>query len=200
MQLTPQLQIITITNTAFGDTQPGNTGGYYKLQASEVDLKTDDNLQMAYSATASASIRYCAFAMAAEKEGYRQVARLLKALAEAEKVQAINILRIIGGLEKSSNNLTTAIDSKTYDLTQRYPAAIEQADKDGNPIASTLFQGAVNTTKTHIRLLNMAVENVHRLRDSEYWVCSICGFIDAGDMPVSCKNCGAAREKLSRTA
>jgi len=162
-------------------------------------LKTDDNLQMAYSATASASIRYCAFAKTAEKEGYRQISKLLRALAEAEKIQAINILRIIGSLGKSSANLATAIDGKTYDLTQRYPSAIEQADKDGNPMASTLFQAAINTTKTHIRLLNLALENLNRLKDSEYWVCSICGFIDSGDMPVACKNCGAAREKLNRT-
>jgi rubrerythrin len=188
-----------MTNAAFGNLRPGKIGRYHKLQALEVDLKTDDNLQMAYSATASASIRFCAFAMAAEKEGYRQIAKLLRALAEAEKVQAINMLRIMGNLDKSSGNLSGAIDSKTYDLTQRYPAAIEQADKDGNPVVSTLFQGAVNTTKTHIRLLNIALDNIHRLKDSEYWVCGVCGFIDAGDMPVSCKNCGAAREKLGRT-
>ena len=160
----------------------------------------DDNiLETDFGAQSKTSIRYFAYASIAEKEGYRQVARLFKALAEAEKVQAINTLKIIGELDDSSNNLSWSIDNKTHDYTQRYPTFIEQADREGNPGASTSFRNVIKTSKAKIRLLNEALNNLGRNKDFDYWVCGACGFIDTGEMPVSCKNCSASRENFTRS-
>jgi rubrerythrin len=161
-------------------------------------LKTEENLQKNLAAESMAAMKYYAFAAIAEEEGHYQIGRLFRALAGAEKVHAINSLRVLGEVAETAKNLSAAIDLKTYDFTQRYPAFIEQADKDLNPVASTTFQGALNTAKTHIKLLNEAQENFKRNKTVDYWVCSVCGFIDVGEMPASCKVCGAAREKCSK--
>lgn len=161
-------------------------------------MKTDENLGKLLNAVASASIRYQAFAGVADDEGYHQVAKLLRAMAETQKVYAINAMRILGQIGKTGDNLAEAIDEKTYDFTQLYPTFIEQADRDGNPVASAAIQAAINTTKTHVKVLNLALENLGRNKEYNYYVCGMCGNLESGDEPVSCKVCGAAREKFNQ--
>jgi len=88
-------------------------------------VKTNDNLESSISSSAISSVKYYAYSLISEKEGYRQVARLFKALAKAETVQAIKGLQIAGELDVTSENLTKTVDSKTYDHTQRNPSYIE---------------------------------------------------------------------------
>ena len=158
-------------------------------------MKTDENLQKNLAAESIASLKFRAYASIADIEGHHQIARLFRAMAEAEQVYAVNTLKILHELADTSENLSAAIDNKTFDYSQRYPTFIKQADQDLNPLAATTFQGAINISKTHIRLLNEAQKNFKRFKETDYWVCSICGFIDTGEMPASCKKCGAAREK-----
>jgi len=159
-------------------------------------VKTDDNLQRLLRSVSSASIRFLAYADVADEEGYHQVAKLFRAMAETQKVYAVNAMRIMGEIGKTGDNLASAIDEKTYEFTQLYPTFIEQSDRDGNPIASTALQAAVNTTKGHVKVLNTALDNLGRNKEFNYWVCGICGNLESRDEPVSCKICGAAREKF----
>jgi rubrerythrin len=159
-------------------------------------VKTDENLKYILSSVASAAVRYLAFAEVAESDGYHQVARLYRAMAETQKVYAVNAMKLMGQIGKTDENLSSAIDEKTYDFTQLYPTFIEQANRDGNPMASTAFQAAVNTTRNHVKVLNAALDNLGRNKDILYWVCGMCGNLESGEEPVSCKICGAAREKF----
>jgi rubrerythrin len=162
-------------------------------------LKTDENLQKNFSVEAMASVRYSCYAEIAEKDGYHQIAKLFRTMSKAEKVHATNTMKIIGGIDNTSENLTSAVDNKTYEFTQWYPTLVEQADLDANPIASTTFRGAADTAKTHVALLNEALENIGRNKETDYWVCNACGYIYSGDIPVSCKICGASREKFNQS-
>lgn len=159
-------------------------------------MKTKENLQNNFSSESMAAIKYHAYAMKAEEEGFHQIAKLFTAMEKAQNIQAINTLKAMGELNDSQNNLMTIIDSKTYNYTQKYPSLIEQADLDVNPLASALFQNVVKTIKSHTRLLNEALKNFKRVKDYDYWVCGICGLIEMKNMPVVCKNCGASREKF----
>lgn len=161
-------------------------------------MKTDDNLQHVIKSAGASAMKYSAYAVIADDNGYRQVAKLFRALAETQKVHAINMLRALGELGNTQENLSAAIDGKTYEFTQLLPTFIEQADKDGNPMASTTFQAAINSTRVHVKILNTAMENLGRNKDAEYWVCGICGNLEYGDEPVACKNCGGAREKFMK--
>lgn len=159
-------------------------------------MKTDDNLVSLLNSVASASIRYLAYAGVADEEGYHQVAKLYRALAETQKVNAVNTIRLLGQIGKTSDNLANVIDEKTYDFTQLYPAFIEQADKDGHPMASATIRAAVNTTSGQVKVLNFAQANLGRNKEFEYWVCGMCGNLESRDEPVACKLCGAVREKF----
>ncbi len=77
-------------------------------------MKTNDNLGSSISSSAISSVKYYAYSLIAEKEGYRQVARLFKALAKAETVQAINGLQLAGDLDGQS----------TYDLVNMVEPAV----------------------------------------------------------------------------
>ena len=163
-------------------------------------MKTDDNLQHIIKSAGASAMKYSAYAAIANDNGYRQVAKLFRALAETQKVYAINMLKALGELGNSQENLSAAIDGKTYEFTQLLPTFIEQADRDGNPLASTAFQAAINATRVHVKILNIALENLGRNKETDYWVCGICGSLESGDEPVSCKNCGGAREKFMKVS
>jgi rubrerythrin len=159
-------------------------------------LKTEDNLRKSLSARATASIKDYAYSIAADKEGYHQIAKLYRALSGAERVHAMNHIRALGELGETAENLSSMLDSKTYDFSQVYPTYIEQADADSNPGAATLFKGSLQTSRKHMTLLNEAFENMIRFRENDYWVCQNCGYIEVGDMPLSCRICGGSREKF----
>lgn len=160
-------------------------------------MKTDENLKYILKSVASASVRYLAYADIADEQGYHQVAKLFRALSETQKVYAINAMKLMSQLGKTDDNLAAAIDEKTYDFTQLYPTFIEQANLDGNPMATTAIQAAINATKNHVKVLNAALENLGRNKEADYWVCGMCGNLDSGEEPVSCRICGAAREKFA---
>src|SRR4030042_294879 len=50
--------------------------------------KTEKDLQEAFSGESQANRKYLAFAKKADQEGYKQIAKLFRAAAEAEKVHA----------------------------------------------------------------------------------------------------------------
>ena len=162
------------------------------------ELKTDENLQKVIASFTTASVRFSAYAEIAEEEGYRQIAKLFRAMAETQRIFAVNAMRVSGEFDKTEVNLSAAIDAKTYEFTQLFPTFVEQADNDGNPVASTAFRAAAETTKGHVRILNVAQDNFGRNKEIDYWVCGMCGKIESGDTPVSCRTCGAAREKFTK--
>ena len=60
--------------------------------------ETEANLRSAFSGESQANRRYLFFAAKAEEEGYPQIARMFRAIAEAETVHALNHLNTMGGV------------------------------------------------------------------------------------------------------
>jgi rubrerythrin len=163
-------------------------------------MATSDNVQKSFAMMSMLSMRCTAFAEVAEKEGLHQVSKFFRAFADAYKVCATNALKVSRQVAGTEDNLSNIVDSNSYDLTQLYPKFLEQADQEGDPLAGTFFRGILASSKTHTNLLNEALENYIRFRETEYWVCQNCGHIEAGDMPLSCKICGGSREKFVNIA
>ena len=67
--------------------------------------KTENNLKESFAGESQANRKYLAFAKKADEEGYPQVARLLRAAAEAETVHAHNHLRELKGIKSTKENL-----------------------------------------------------------------------------------------------
>ena len=88
---------------------------------------TQENLQSAFAGESQANRKYLFFADKAEKEGYPQIARLFRAVAEAETVHAYNHLEAMGGIGSTKDNLKAAISGEHYEFVEMYPDFTRQA-------------------------------------------------------------------------
>jgi rubrerythrin len=159
-------------------------------------LDTEKNLMTAFEGECKAHFKYLAFARQAEEEGKTDIARLFRAVAEAEAIHATNHLKVMGEIGDTEKNLLAAIDGETYEFTQMYPAFIEQAEKETNTRAAISFTHASEVEKIHNNLYNKALENISRNRETEYHICEICGNTVAGNAPEKCRVCGAGIDKF----
>jgi len=161
--------------------------------------KTDENLKAAFAGESQANRRYLAFANKAEQEGFMQVAKLLKAAAEAETVHAMNHLRITGEIKSTLDNLDTAVSGETFEFNEMYPEYIKTAKQEGNKQAAWSFDVANQVEQIHAKLYKKAIDalkNKKPLDKVDYYVCSVCGNTVEGSPPDKCPICGAPKEKF----
>ena len=162
---------------------------------------TLENLATAFAGESQANRRYLFFAEKAEKEGYPQIARLFRAVAEAETVHARNHLRIMDSIGSTESNLKEAIQGENYEFTQMYPSFIEQAKAENNSSAQTSFDWANKVEKIHHSLYQKGLEDLeagNQPKDEPYFVCQGCGYTVAGEAPDRCPVCGAPRKMFKR--
>jgi len=159
--------------------------------------KTLKNLKKGFVAEAQAHLRNLAFAMKAEQEGYRQVARLFRAVAEAEGVHAFNHLRLLGGVSDTQENLETAFERENL-ATNSYPQFIKEANEEENRHVAMIFSYSRDVERGHAKLYERALEHMLGDVDTEYYVCGVCGYVSDGQLPEACPICGAPKEKFRR--
>jgi rubrerythrin len=86
--------------------------------------KSEQNLRDAFAGESQANRKYLAFSKKADQEGYKQVAKLFRAAAEAETVHAHAHLRTLKGVGSTADNLKEAIAGETHETTARHCAAL----------------------------------------------------------------------------
>jgi len=174
---------------------------------------TKEALLSAFSGESMAHMRYLFFAEVAEKEGYRNVARLFRAIAYAEQVHASNHYRALreynedakgsGGVPigpgSTSKNLELAIRGEEFEVKEMYPVYIEIAKFQGEREAEVSFTYAYRAEQIHAELYKEAKKSVDEGKDLELkgkvWICPVCGYTHVGDEPPEkCPVCGARRE------
>ena len=153
--------------------------------------KTEQNLKEAFAGESQANRKYLAFAKKAEKEGHPQVAKLFRAAAEAETVHAHAHLRALGHVKSTAENLNAAISGETHEFKVMYPSMIETAKKEGNKAAEYSFTYANAVEKVHANLYQKALDNLDRLEEVDYYVCSVCGYTCEKEPPDACPVCSA---------
>ena len=166
-------------------------------------MKTTKNLQDAFAGESQANRKYLAFAAKAEKEGFAQVAKLFRAVAEAETIHAHNHLRVLDGIKGTAENLQAAIDGESYEFTEMYPGFIRDAEAEGNGKAVKSMTGAMEVEKVHHDLFKQAMAAVQSGQDLEslaIYVCPICGHTEIGTPPDRCPVCNAKGEKYQAIA
>lgn len=162
--------------------------------------KTHDNLMEAFGGESQANRKYLAFAQQADKEGHPQVARLFRAAAEAETVHAHAHLRTAGGINSTMDNLKEAIAGETHEFKSMYPEMIEKAREEGNKAAERSFTYANEVEKVHAELYQKALDNVESLEETDYFVCSVCGYTCEKEAPEKCPVCGAKSKAFFRVS
>jgi rubrerythrin len=156
--------------------------------------KTDEHLKEAFAGESQANRKYLAFASQAEKEGHRQVAKLFRAVAEAETIHAHNHLRIMGGIGGTMENLKEAESGEIYEFKTMYPEMIEDAKAEGDKKAERTFTYANEVEKIHAELYRKAMDNLEELPEADYHVCGVCGYTCENEAPEKCPVCGAGKK------
>jgi rubrerythrin len=170
-----------------------------KLEPHEVPgikgTKTVMNLKTGFIAESQAHQRNLAFAFKAEQEGFSQIARLFRAIAEAEGVHAYNHLRLLDGISDTQTNLEAAFERENL-ASRTYPQLIKEASEESNNSVARIFGYSRDVEAGHAKLYKKALEHMVGERDTKYYVCSVCGYVSDGELPEQCPICGAPGEKF----
>ncbi len=155
-------------------------------------MKTDANLMEAFAGESQANRRYLAFAARAEKEGFPNVARIYRAIAEAETVHALKHLEIAGKVKTTAENLAESKRGEEHEFTEMYPGFITAAKADDHKPALRIFEYANAAEKVHgaifDRLLSLVTGgNDHA--DEAVALCPVCGWVVTGEVPERCPIC-----------
>ena len=149
---------------------------------------TKDNLKEAFAGESQANQKYRAFAKKAEKDGFKNIAKLFRTTAEAERIHAEGHLKALDMIASTAENLQSAIDGETYEFTEMYPPMVDLAVADGHK-AKTMFKFAVDAEAVHATIYTKALEAVKKGVDldvSEFYLCPVCGYIELGKAPEKC--------------
>ncbi len=158
--------------------------------------KTKDNLESAFTGESKANRKYLFFAEKAEEDGYKRIARLFRAAADAETVHAQNHLKVLQGIQSTRDNLQTAISGESHEFTEMYPEFIKQAEAEGEKKAYGSFDLANKVEKIHHKLYQDALGELDKGETTElksFFVCQYCGYTVEGEAPDKCPICGAPK-------
>lgn len=161
-------------------------------------MATPENLKEAFAGESMANRKYLAFAQKAESDGFPQVARLFRAIAEAETIHAHNHFRAMGGIKSTADNLKTAMDGESYEFKSMYPPFLAAAEKEGQAAAARGFKYALEVEKIHYELYLKALESVQAGKDlapAPLYICPVCGHTVVGEPPDRCPICGVPKAK-----
>lgn len=152
---------------------------------------THENLKNAFAGESQAFQKYSAFAKKAEKDGFRNIAKLFRTTAEAERIHAEGHLAADDAIKSTVENLEAAIGGETYEHNEMYPPMLDQAIAEGHK-AKRMFGYAVEAEKVHAAIYRIALEAAKAGKDldaADIWLCPVCGHIELGKAPESCPIC-----------
>ena len=175
---------------------------------------TEQNMINAFGGESMAHLRYRLFARQADKIGYPNIARLFRAIAEAEFIHASDHYRELTHLDAGfvansmgafgpgdlAKNLGLAIAGETYEIDEMYPSFMEVAKLQDEKGAYRSFNWSYQTEKMHKALFEKAKEAADQGSDvilGAVQVCQVCGYTVEGEAPEKCPVCDAPREKFT---
>ncbi len=159
--------------------------------------KTEKNLAYAFAAESKASVRNATFARKTEMEGYPQIAHLFRAISEAESVHARRYLLLMRGkIGPTEENLETAFQNEIKANVEEYPKLIKDASNEGKEGVLKAFSQSRDVESVHAGLYKKAMNDMLTDRETEYYVCQVCGYVSENEAPDNCPVCRAVKEKF----
>ena len=163
--------------------------------------KTEKNLAYAFAAESKASVRNATFAKKAEMEGYSQIARLFRAVSDAESVHARRYLMLMRGkIGSTEENLEAAFQNEIKANVEEYPRLIKEAAEEENRNVLKAFSQARDVESFHAELYKKALNDMVSDRETDYFVCQVCGYVSEDTAPDKCPVCGAVQEKFRQVS
>jgi rubrerythrin len=158
---------------------------------------TEQSIQAALAGEAQAHLKYLAFAEVAEKEGRPNVARLFRCVAQAERIHAMDNLKVLSMVNETSENLAAARDGEEFESRDMYPAYMAIAQLEEEKKAQQSIKHAQGAEASHLELYDRAKEAVDAggdIGDEPLQLCEFCGYVVAGDAPERCPVCQAPKK------
>jgi rubrerythrin len=176
--------------------------GAYKWQFilyEQVPPSLEKRLREAFAGESKAHMRNLAYANKAREEGFPQIARLFRAVAEAERVHAAEYLQYLEGvIGETDENLKAAFESEIKTKNDLYPPLIQEAFALKREDVAWSFSRSRDVEERHAKLYKDALEAMLKEQDSQYSVCQVCGYIFEGNLPEQCPVCRASQENFKR--
>ena len=145
--------------------------------------KTAENLLKAFAGESQARNRYTFYSSAADKEGYKQIARIFIETADNEKEHAKRFYKLLlEGLKEelpatveisagfpvaqgtTIENLKAAFTGENEEWSELYPEFAKTAKEEGFPEAATVFEMIAIAEKAHEERYKKLYENVKDLK------------------------------------
>lgn len=161
-------------------------------------VKTWQNLKAGFIGESQAHERNLAFARKAEEEGLSQIAKLFRAIAAAEGVHAYNHFRHLGLVKSTQDNLDTAFQRENLAGAKMYPRFIAEANHENAPGVALSFSQARDVEREHGKLYKKAMQHLMAERETNYYVCQVCGYVSDGLLPDECPVCGARQSAFKK--
>jgi rubrerythrin len=159
----------------------------------------EKKLREAFAGESKAYMRNLAFAKKAEEDGFPQVARLFRAVADAEKVHAGEYLKYLEGvIGETEENLKTAFESEIKAKNDYYPPFIKEAFELKREDIAWSFSRSRDVEDRHAKLYKDALEAMLKDQEVAYHVCQVCGYIFDGEMPETCPVCKTKKENFKK--
>jgi rubrerythrin len=159
--------------------------------------KIKDALNQAYVGEAKAALRLKVYAEKAEQEGYKQIARLFRVIAFSEEIHGKRALRVLKEIKSTQENLAASFESETKVAEVAYNQFVKMAEEAGDQGALLHFSQSRDVEETHARLYKNAMGDFMEERETNYWVCKVCGYVSDGSLPEECPVCGARKEQFT---
>jgi rubrerythrin len=161
-----------------------------------MDEKIRDTMNQAYVGEAKAALRLKVYAQKAEEEGYKQMAKLFRVIAFSEEIHGARALRVLREIKSTEENLAASFESETQVAEVAYDKFVKLAEKTGDKEAVLHFSQSRDVEETHAKLYKQAMSHFMEERETNYYVCKICGYVADGTLPDECPVCGAKKEQF----
>jgi len=171
---------------------------------------TLENLQAAFSGESNAKVRYEAFAIKADAEGYAGAASLFRAASRSEAVHAARHAKVIASMgaapkadiqapeiKSTKENLLAAQSGEDYERLTMYPRFIKKAKADKNAAAVDSFGDAKAVETAHSKLYGAALAKLEDWKvKRKFLVCQNCGDATQNQKIKRCPVCSKPRSEF----
>ena len=157
--------------------------------------KTRKYLEAAFLNVSLAAARKKLYALRAEQDGHKQLAKLFRAIAISEDAQARRFLiQLRGQTGNNEQNCETAFQKEIPHLISLYEQALETATEEKERAMQFAFLQSIKVERIYVSLKKKLEQNSSK--ENSYHICSFCGFIMEEKAPEKCPVCAAASSRF----
>lgn len=160
--------------------------------------RTANNVHTAFVEEAKAHERLLMFAKKAEEEELPQIAHLFRAVAAAEGIHSRRHFAMLESVADTQTNLERSFQSENTVNGIHYPAMIREAEEEGEAAVSVVFSQIRDVEAFHANLYKRALNNLIAQRSTEYYVCTVCGYVAEREPPENCPVCNAPKSSFEK--